>query len=222
MSVPIKYRNYSEQAIASYDYIDLANGSGIETFYGFVQRYGFQIGITEYRKYSLQNEPTLSEINETTLTKTLSIGQAFDSDNYKNFDFTPFNLPRIIKGKATVLVTCTMSSTYVLGMRVNAELYKYDGSETLIGLSSIYFEGSLGITTIIYEIDCTETAFKVGDALRLKIKGDSNNSANNGNVVTLKFAHCPLNFDTTTFTPSTNENITSQLILKCPFKIIDL
>ena len=85
MGVPLKYRNVSEQVIASYDFTEIAEGTGI------VEYQGLTIGEGGSKTYILTTESIWSDNIETTGSASTT---SFDID----FDLTPFNLPRTVRG----------------------------------------------------------------------------------------------------------------------------
>jgi len=178
--------------IVSYDYFDIAEGTGIETYYGM--SISAQTAIAAHTAQSITwilhgeaiESDGQSQYKEGT---TVADAQAFDID----LDLTEFNLPKDIKGNALVTINGTMtagdpavnhSACFVFN------LYKWDGaSETLMGTG---YSNPLGTVTngtnTFYgatQVPITSKVhFKKGDVLRLNVLAytRSSNAGQGGTV----------------------------------------
>lgn len=151
--VPINFPIPMEKAIASYNYTDIDSGSGYVTYYLM------RVNTSGSDKYLLT--PTSSSAGALD-----SNGNSFQATTYVNFDIT-FNIPRVVKGAAYLSGEVYHPSD---DGKIIASLYHYDGStETEIGEETT----SVTITEdqpYCIAFDVSETKFKKGDTLRLKLK----------------------------------------------------
>ena len=203
-----------EAAIASYDYYDIAEGTGIKKFYGYVTKDSAGL------KYYLGIDAVYSSLIETVTAAAEYPGYNIQLD--LDFDLTPFNLPRIIKG--TALINQAMHVFVGTKPSVNAyiiyKVRKWDGT-TETEIASIQTETITGIAEKIFSIPITipKTHFKKGEILRLSVQiyaaiGDPGTGTGGGTVI----GHDPKNRDGTYLTPSTDDTIT-LLEFYCPFSI---
>jgi hypothetical protein len=211
MALSKKYPTASP-ALANYSYEDIASGLGYINFY----LYNAHVDSTPTTAYKIiDNNSIYSNYINTIGTGTRSTTFT-NTDNY-TFDSTPFSITRTAKGTATVNVTTGGSGTssYVGSGRVLVSLFRYDGTETQLGDTVMSREAG-GNLTPIYATGClsftiSETIFKVGDILRVKVAlyaKTSNGSADGRGI----FCHDPIN--------RTVVNAeTSQFIVKLPFKV---
>lgn len=217
MVTPNRYITTDEKIIASYDWTDIAEGTGIVGFWGLKLRdaTGEVYRINENAFYSSAIETT--EAGSFT-NDAVSVWTA----TARNFDLGPFNFPKTIKGKAIVVIYWkNMLSTNTDGT-LTAGIYKYSNStETLLGSTS-HTSANLGAAYLdVLEIALTQTNFKRGDVLRLKISYVTGVRGGGGTTTcSLTFGHDPLNRDGVVIIPSGDpNNITTQLKFYCPFKI---
>lgn len=174
MAIPTIFTQQGGEKIATYDFYDLAEGTGIVTLYGYAIDTG--AGTKAYRL------TTNSSINSAAGTNSLTFGQTLytkaggsaGSDEV-NFDLT-FNKPQNIKGKVQLNVQCSISlvnpgST----LAVTAQLLKWNGStETEISsaITSETITAVSGSDNPFFAIEVPLTAlthFKAGETLRIEI-----------------------------------------------------
>ena len=212
MGLPLEYRKSGEGAIASYAYTDIAEGTGIVTFYGLHTKE------TTTDSYILtQNSGAYSnDQNSTVSTTTGSAIKILDLD----FD-TTFNLPKRIKGTAFVTGTigCNVRNAGTTTIYFIAKIRKVsDGTETEIANSqseSLAVTGSPSVSTLSVKIPITTQAnFKKDDILRLTMEIWS---GQDGGASTSIFYHDPLGRDDATL----DADDTSKLIFYVPF-VLDL
>lgn len=146
-------------AIASYNYTDIAEGTGVSVFY----------------LCSVSTSSGLDYVlTQNTMPGVATTGTA--STSYIDFDLTPFNAARTIKGVAYVAGEGVCGAG-AQDFQVIAKIVHYDGTtETVIGAetnSETIRSGEL------YNIpfSLTEKRFKRGDILRVKLKIDTSTNS---------------------------------------------
>ena len=169
--IPVHYRGGGEGVIASYDYTDIAEGTGVQNFYAITRTQAS--GTTKYELTGTVN------YSYTLSTAGIAIENGISIE--KDFDLTTFNMPKRIKGKCSVyipwylVVTGADKSTYVY---ITAKLRHWDGStETEIASDTTKPTQSYSTTGSPYTLystlsfTCPLTPFKKGETLRLTIIG---------------------------------------------------
>lgn len=153
MGVPIKYRNERERMLTSFDWIDVASGTGNETYWLVKTK------DTDGDVYSLVPSTSIAGVQG-------SSGYSLEATN-RSFDTTVFNLPQTIRG--TVYFTGQFNFVAADG-NITASLFHYDGTdETLIGAEATSAtEAADANFSLAFEV--TERLFKRGDLIRLKVK----------------------------------------------------
>lgn len=168
MGVPAKYRNVSEQAIATYNYTDIANGTGVAVFYCAQET--DSTGTGQFLTASTIIKPDPATI--------VNIASAGGQDNTYVFDVA-FNLPRIINGDLYVNVAYNLikaGSSAGGSFTVTATAAHYDGSTaTTIGaaVTSPTEVPSVTLKTDVFLLkipNTTRVHFKKGEILRLSIQ----------------------------------------------------
>lgn len=220
MTVPTKYPQAAEVAIASFNYTDIASGTGISTFYAG------NAGAVISGSYLLSSNAFYSDV----VTKYTQGGSdVHQKINDLDFDLSPFNLPRTIKGQILVQIPMGVKAVVAGGTSntyVNAILRKWDGTtETNIAqLSGAVLTKALtnigdyvrDMSTILFEIP--QTHFKKGETLRLTIEQWGWMATNNQSIYF--FGHDPKNRsqtpNDTTIAWSTDPTILS---IDVPFKL---
>lgn len=146
-------------SIVSYSYIDIANLTGIQTFY-----------------------PTRSKDSGGEdfhlITQTLPcegiVSQRDLQQEAQDFDLTAFTSPRTVTGVAYLSGEVSSAGN---NSRVSIQLKKWDGSSET-NISSIITSASTTFNTAIFlEIPITDTLFAEGDVLRATITQIGSNSA---------------------------------------------
>jgi len=201
MVIPINYRKSAEGSIASYDYFDIAEGTGIIVLYGAQDAAG---------NYVLSNQTLFSATIETSTTTSLEM----------NFDLAPFNLPKDIKGTAIVSYGTSIQGNTGGGTLLFTFYKVSDSVETSMGSCTVSHNKPFVLGEFL-SATLTETHFKIGDSLRLSVLLTDNSDVGIG------FGLDPLNRDGTAsyggfnlnLTPSTTPSVTTQLKFYCPFKI---
>jgi hypothetical protein len=160
----VKFRNTGEAAIASYDYTDIAEGTGVVRFYLFSSQ------TSTAADYHLTSNALYSN--------DLTIPGAADID----FDLSAFNLPKTIRGTAIAVVGYKLDGT--LGPGSAAIIFtvrKWDGTtETDIAAVTSKTitvpDGQTYYGIINVPITIPLTHFKRGEILRLNLVGSNTGS----------------------------------------------
>jgi len=214
MVVPIRFPSKPPEAVASFNWEDIAEGTGIIVFYAFAT--DSDSGL----EYHLTNQPTIysSKIESAT---TSGNTESLDLD----FDLSQFNSPRIVEG--TALISFTMTGTAGVGTtcETTATVYirKWDGT-TETNLVSDTSPLLVAVNNTVKELvtmplTVPRTQFAKGDTLRLTFVLTTVKSAG-GNSIQGAFGHDPRNRDGTIIIPSTDDPDTiTSLILNMPFDI---
>lgn len=224
MGVKRIYRNTSEGSIASYSYLDIAEGTGIVLFYGVMLK------DSSSSHYELTTQTSFySKSADTSAT------HAYTADEVKMLDIdfdTVFNTSKRIRGKMIAAVPHNngdpstankYSQQYVI-----VRLRKWDGtteteiasaqSETYTGawsqqISQFYELLELNIPNIVN--------FKAGDTLRVTIEiwSPAGGMAGNGNVSRL--LHDPKDRTSSAYVSQDEGGVplTSQLKFAIPFRL---
>ena len=153
-AVPINFPTPTEGSIASYDWTDVAEGSGYVIFYG-----------TETRT-STASTPIL--IN-TIIPSAGDAGQRFIEDNQTwSIDVGAFNLPKIVNG--TAYVSCALKkgtgNTYI-----TVKFQKVDAASATTDISSTIQSNTASTDGFNFLVPAalTKTHFKKGEKLRLSL-----------------------------------------------------
>ena len=156
MTLPQKFRKTRDRAIASFNFTDIASGLGVQIFFCTI---GETSGGNTY--HLLDNAVTSKNDVQDKILKA-----ATDVD----FDTSPFNLPRTVKG--TAFISGSFNVDAGNNVSCTATILKFDGStETTIG-ATITSQTETATSTergILLEIPLTQTLIKKGELLRLTI-----------------------------------------------------
>ena len=147
MTTPTFFRQSNENTLTSYNYIDIADGTGVQTFYAL---------------HSYTNSGAAYFLSSQADYGSDEVITATDVD----IDLTPFNIPRDATGIANINFYGRMSGGGTT--RWWAQLSKVSGGvETPMGSgTSGTYPGDI---QIILKIPITDTHFVKGDVLRLTI-----------------------------------------------------
>lgn len=173
MGIPINYRKTREAAIATYDFVDIASGTGYRIFYGGQAPSGstFLSGqqIASDRVSMDSGAAAAVAANEASATPKVN----------RNFDML-FNLPQNIKGKAIIEIPHGWydSGNQTTYQKIFCQIQKWDGTTatTLVACSGGQWlalgqgaaaENKDTNSTVTGEIPLTH--FKKGESLRLNI-----------------------------------------------------
>jgi len=185
-------------AIASYDWIDIANGLGYEVYYGF--NANETLGVTN------SSSVYAGTIHKNGVAIMVADDNAYDEMYDLDFDIT-FNLPRNVKGKIFIQIPfgCNIlaTGTETLTMKATADVYHYDGSsETPMGSTATTEEiyssapaqhSSVSYISTIIVNQTTAKHFKKGDTLRITIKGFIKHASSQNKSILAGIGTDPLN-----------------------------
>jgi len=170
MAIQKKFLKSSE-TLASFDWVDLASGTGFVVYKGGTGISGASTFLSNNDFYSNTIE-SLATGTGTTATKE------FDLD----FDLSAFNLPQTIRGTAIVTVPMGIRGESAGGKTYNmyyiAKIRKWNGTtETEVASATsdthsqvIADDARVGMTKTV-QITVPATHFKKGEVLRLTIEG---------------------------------------------------
>ena len=200
--IPVHYRGGGEGVIASYDYTDIAEGTGVKVFYGC--NHVSSGAIT----YSMPTTAIYSGTIASTATPTTSWSIVKDID----FDVT-FNMPKRIRGKVMIAVT----NVYKGSADGNTQSYikgyvrHWDGTtETELGTALFSTTGTVvsatvGSTMHNLGINVAERHFKKGETLRITIEVYAITSSGAGAFAGI--AHDPKNRDDAAILEAADDSI---------------
>lgn len=172
--VPIAFPEKPRQAIASFDFTDIADATGTVIFLGLKT-----IADTTANHHLTQDSLFSEDINAVAKSTGTALN-TWEMEHDIDFDLSIFNLPQTIRGSAKVSVTMQMivragntGRSYFI-----AKLRKWDGSsETEIAnTQSSTFEDvpggsdSTNYKTVAMNITVPRTHFNKGDTLRMTIE----------------------------------------------------
>lgn len=192
MPLPQTYGTISEGAIASYDYFDIAEGTGMKMFYAL------STDGSDGKVYLLNANPLFTKYIE---TDSSVVG------NTLTFSLGEFNTPKILNG--TALVTGSLLNGATGTGTLKFELQR---NTTEIGSTNMTLVNNTSYTFAI-EIDLDKEKFEKGDSLKfvLTFTPDGTNK--------LHLGIDPQNRDGVQITPSTDKSETTQLKVYIPFNI---
>lgn len=216
--MPINFPLPSENAVASYNYTDMAEGTGI-TIFNLVGTTGDNI-LTSQTVYADRIEEESADTSTTS-----DYVKIFDVD----YDLSAFNMPKTIKG--TGLLNFSQfgqgSGDETSSWYFTIVVKKYDGStETSIGTVNSSTLTATGVHTTsnleLLPISLTQTHFAIGDILRVTVEGyikDIGWISGGRNTLKIGIGQDPMNRDGTYLTPSTDTGEITINKIYIPFKL---
>lgn len=203
--IPNKYLNTGEGAIASYDFNDIAEGTGVVMFYGFTSQDNSAVA------YHLGTAPVYGA--------TIATQRSTMGTTTMNFDLTPFNMPRVIKG--TAIFSCGVGGENNIIIHITAKVQKWDGTTatdcsstiTTGSFTSVTPPSSTAATMLLVKIPLTETHFKKGEILRLVV-GLVTENGGEGEI-----GHDPMDRPSEWINADDDPENRTEMRFFCPFKI---
>ena len=162
--VPIQFPVPTEAVIASFNYTDIAEGTGKIIYFGHSSEDSSAVDyhLNTTKVFSSQETTKRTTAGTTTL----------------DFDLPPLNLPLTAKG--TCFFSTGISSASGATTKLQVQVKKFDGS-TETNISSEITTPTAGGNTkeiVVILIPLTQTLIKIGEILRLTVKLVSTGSAN--------------------------------------------
>lgn len=198
MPIPKVYAKMGQNAIASYDYTDIAEGTGVIDFLGFT---------------TVISGATLRHLGTKTVYSA-NIEPIFATATTYNFDLTTFNYPKIAKGTAYIGFSRYWAGTINHKLNIYFTIQKVsEGIATNIGsvqTAEFTSDGNPSIAHYLLNASLTTTHFKRGDILRLTIYAVHPSG-------TLYIGTDPANRDGSLVTPAAT--YPTKLEVYIPFKI---
>ena len=203
-------------ALASYDYVDIATGTGYESLYAGTTYQNLASGARLSNSKFYSHKVMNLRVQGVTAWKMLH-EEDFDMD---------FVSKRIVKGDAIINIPYGVISDDVtgdVGMYMNVNIQKISGSETtLVTASGAITLADPAASAYVYRNDCMEitipqTVFKKDDTLRLNVQQFV--LVNEGGSYDFFFGHDPNGRATSGIDTRTFGTEPSTLIFQCPFKI---
>ena len=209
MGIPIKYRRGAEEAIATYDFVDIASGTG------YIRFYGANISGSQVSNQILSN---IAFYSHPTGTSGAEAGAVYAKKVDLDFDVT-FNKQMVLKGDAIINLPWTLSnsSTDTVQGFVHTYIKKWDGttetnlgniSGAILNVGSSATDGRLEA----FKINIPQTIFKKNQTLRLTTEGWAKSGG--AGTATIKIWHDPQNRTT-----SVSEVPSSILDVQIPTRI---
>jgi len=160
MTIPLKYPAAMEAAIASYDYIDVANGAGYNLFYGIASE--LEIGGAGVASYALITNTQAYSSNP--VTSNTGIGP-----NKIAFSLSPFNLPRLAQG--TAYLSCGLGAGAGAIAKISGAIIQHVRNNVETDITALAKSGTITNDSkmMFLPMPLTPTKFKRGDILRLRI-----------------------------------------------------
>lgn len=172
MAIEAVYRKYGEGALANYDYIDIADGLGYTAFHGFTAQTSGAMNYYLSNQVLETGDASGSILSENHGQRSWLLANA-GSGAGLSFSTSPFNLPRLVKGKAFVNFSLTAVTFYV-PLKLTPYVGIYKNSTLLASTSGAYFNSSVGASkTYSIALNLPSTNIKRGDVLTLIVSGSA-------------------------------------------------
>jgi len=229
--VPINFNIPGEPAVASYDWTDVASGTGMITFYLGGLKDSTGIGYILYENVFIPNKErnTTSFNSQGRFTRVETDVAVFTKVIDLSFDLSSFNTPRTLGGTCLFEIPC---SSDILSSDRATEHYiicKVQNSTTVL-LTSQSATRAPGTGVSEQEYFCwrgtlPQSNFKRGETLRLVVEVWGRRSAGGSENVAFMLGHDPLNdecplIDTSSAIKKVNiADGKSQAKVTIPFKL---
>ncbi|MFA5051312.1 MAG: hypothetical protein WC499_04330 [Patescibacteria group bacterium] len=195
-NLPVNFAIPSESSIASYNWTDIAEGTGVRVIQGF------NTETASGKLHHLSAYATESNNVETRLTT---------GDDTLTFNMSVFNHPQRIGGTGIIQFAGRFETGVGGSMSVFvAKLYKVSTATTELCSVSLPLAGSDATRRYVAPLTIPATHFKKGDYLRLTINVKYNAGA-------FTIGHDPANKDGTYITPASTYSTKFELLI--PFKL---
>lgn len=210
-----KYIKSQEQQIVSYNYNDIAEGTGIITFLPFTARNA--AGAI----YRMSQQALYSENVTSSGTFDGSSTKVFD----KTFRLNSFNKPQTIGGTAYFVIPVYVEvdvSNDVMTAQVTVTVQKSDGttSTDIVEVIGSTLTGAAGVSiNKIFNIEAVipQTHFKIGEYLQVQVEVTAQRTSGSGVTHQYAVGHDPQNRDGTYITVS--DSIITKMSFDIPFRL---
>lgn len=196
-TLPINFPFPTENIVASFDFFDVAEGSGVIIFDGFIT--DESDGGVQTFGYFLDRSPqytTLAATNYQNFTPT------------KTFTTGAFNRPLVLKGTAKVNMNLTISGTAGHAAKIKVTIQK-NSVDVVSKSTEVYSVGGASVQRPIMQMTVPETLIAIGDVIQVKIE-----QVNNTGTPTIRIFADPANRTGADGTASP-----TRLIIGLPFKV---
>jgi len=219
MTITPRFGNVDSPAIASYDWVDIATGTGYIIYYG---------ATTEDSDGTDEIMTDDSDIYSRSIDTNYAIqhgdkftdGAAVDKD----FDLTAFTNPYTVKGTAIIQngIYVTGRASETASAYITYNFFKVSGGvETNIGTkTTIQWDKSADAKTYYtthIRVPMTHTSFAQDDLLRVNVQVFASGTGT-GTTGDVAFGHDPRNRDGSYITPA-SQDVISQLKVYIPTKL---
>lgn len=223
VNLPLSFPSVAPNAIASYDYLDVANGTGLTDFY-LMREGDSSLG------YALQAAQTKTFSKEIDMTGVYVYnGDVFHLSGSapQTFSLGAFNLPRNVKGRALVQGSYELSggSSQVLIKQVfcltkNGVEFASGSTQQASATAGSFSSGSIVLPITISAV----THFARDDVLGVKyyVLGKTTGGAGETSGVKTTIGISPLDENGSVLTPSTNPGETTITKISIPFRLDDV
>lgn len=219
-SLPLSFPIPAEAVISSFTFTELLTNVGYLKFYlGATSEW--LTSTTKTTTYIATPNVYFPETTESSYSAT--IGETPSAKITINFDSVEFKKPLTIEGTAlfTMPLKVTQGSAGAEGW-IKTTVQRWDGSSaTTIGSKESEPQVNSGTKQMTTQISLTKTSFSIGDQLRIKIEVYAKAQTGVGTTVgfSTQIAYDPQGRDTTNFTPSSDNTLSTISNIIIPFKV---
>lgn len=215
MVVKVKFRK-SPPFLVSYNWIDIADGTGVIQFYAFTSE---DTSTIDHHLSAQVLTPSIGNTTGNTTDADWTLQEDID------FDLTTFNITKTIEGTAVVnfplLARGTGSGSFGSQVYVIVKIRKWDGTtETDLATAQTDMRATgtsaSNRASINLQMPITKTVFNRGDTLRLTIEIWARRVGGSLSIAIWEVGHDPLNRDQGDFVAA---DYPTPMILSIPFKI---
>lgn len=207
--LPINFDIPAESAIASYNWNDVADGTGNVIFYLLQTNTG----------YLLHQQPLPSSGANYEKVYSYSGTGSVSLRGTNNYSLPAFTAPRTVKGKAYLELTTGMNGNAGAGRHGYITVNILKNSTNIGTVNTKDWGATDDVYHEVYEISLTETSFAIGDILTVQFKVYMQTRDSDSGVTAFFYGQDPINRDATRIIPSTNPDQFTTSKVHIPFKI---
>lgn len=216
-NLPIHFSDVASNVIATYDFFDIEEGTGIVQFKAAIWE------DSNGKNSLLTVKDLFSRLVESNGTINNHID--FQDKITKNFDLADFQFPKIIEGDCVIEFSMAGKrvGTSAIHVRAKINVQHYDGTTATdiatVTSPTLTTDSTTGSTSLIsIKLALPRTTFKKGENLRLKIVIQGRQAIINVADDKVYMGHDPQNRDGSVITPSSSGGIT-KCNFYCPFRL---